>query len=166
MHGASRRWSSLRVAGQVGLGLVLLIAGAAHLTFLRQEFQAQVPPWLPVDADAVVVGSGVVELALGAALLLAWTHPGRALAGAAAAALFVAVFPGNISQLVTGTDAFGLDTDTKRAVRLLFQPLLVLWALWSTSALTVLPGRLRRAAGRPPRKGARRHRLPRTSPGG
>jgi uncharacterized membrane protein len=46
----------------------------------------------------------------------------------------VAIFPGNLSQYATRTDAFGLDTDTKRLVRLPFQPLLVAWALWSTGA--------------------------------
>ena len=47
---------------------------------------------------------------------------------------FVAVFPGNISQYLTHTDAFGLDSDPARALRLVFQPVLVAWALWSTGA--------------------------------
>jgi hypothetical protein len=42
----------------------------------------------------------------------------------------VAVFPGNISQYLNGTNGFGLDTDSARLVRLFFQPLLVLWALF------------------------------------
>jgi len=50
------------------------------------------------------------------------------------AAFFVAIFPGNISQYVNGIDAFGLDTDRARLVRLFFQPLLALWALWATRA--------------------------------
>ena len=122
-----------RLLGRVLLGGALLFAGTAHLTFARRTFQAQVPPWLPVDPDAVVLVSGVVEIALGVALLLA-PRRHRPVLGWAVAALFVAVFPGNVSQLVTRSDAFGLDTDTARAVRLLFQPLLVLWALWSTGA--------------------------------
>jgi len=126
--------TTVRALAQGALGVVLLTAGTAHLTAQRQQFQAQVPPWLPLDPDLVVVASGVVELALGAALLLAWRPPLRPLAGAVVAAFFVAVLPGNVSQLVTRTDAFGLDTDTARAVRLLFQPLLVGWALWSSGA--------------------------------
>ena len=122
-----------RLLGRVSLGGALLFAGTAHLTFARRTFQAQVPPWLPVDPDAVVLVSGVVEIVLGVALLLA-PRRHRPVLGWAVAALFVAVFPGNVSQLVTRSDAFGLDTDTARAVRLLFQPLLVLWALWSTGA--------------------------------
>ncbi|MFI7584056.1 hypothetical protein ACH9DO_09705 [Kocuria sp. M1N1S27] len=121
-----------RTIGRVLLGLVLLGAGIGHLTVAREEFVAQVPRWVPVPDDVVVLGSGVVEIVLGAALVVLprW----RVALGWLAAAFFVAVFPGNVSQYLTRTDAFGLDTDRARAVRLLFQPLLVLWALWSTGA--------------------------------
>ncbi|WP_149204604.1 DoxX family protein [Actinotalea subterranea] len=122
-----------RTVGRVLLGANLALAGVSHLTVARTEFQAQVPTWFPADPDAVVVVSGVVEIALGTALLLA-PRRWRPAVGWVAAAFFVAIFPGNISQLVTRTDAFGLDTDLARAVRLLGQPLLVLWALWSTGA--------------------------------
>ena len=124
-----------RGIAQVVLGGFLLIAGTAHLTFARREFRAQVPPWFPGDPDLVVVVSGLVELAVAGALLLVWRHPARALVGTAAAVLFVAVLPGNIAQLTEQRDAFGLTTDTARAVRLLFQPVLVLWALCCTGAV-------------------------------
>jgi uncharacterized membrane protein len=124
--------------GQVLLGLVLLFAGTAHLTLAREEFQAQVPSWVPLDPDLVVVASGIVEICLGLALLTLWRQPARGIAGAITAAFFVAVFPGNIAQFTEHRDAFGLDTDAKRAVRLLFQPLLVLWALAATSAVRTL----------------------------
>ena len=121
-----------RTVGRIALGAALLFAGLTHLTVARQEFQAQVPEWVPVDDDLVVLGSGVVELGLGAALV---ALPGqRVRVGLLVAAFFVAIFPGNISQFVTHTSAFGLNTDTARGVRLLFQPVLVLWALWSTGA--------------------------------
>ena len=123
---------ALGVISQVTLGAVLLAAGTGHLTKQREAFQAQVPEWLPADPDLVVVVSGVVELALGAALVATWKQPARALVGTAAGAFFVAVFPGNIGQYTRHADAFGLDTDTKRAVRLVFQPVLVAWALAST----------------------------------
>lgn len=116
------------------LAAVLLFAGAAHLTWSRTEFQAQVPGWVPLGADAVVILSGIVELALGASLLVLRRH--RALVGWVVAAFFVAIFPGNISQFVDGDTAFGLDSDLARGVRLLFQPLLVVWALWCTGAWT------------------------------
>lgn len=121
-----------RTVLRVLLGAGLLLAGTGHLTFQRQEFQAQVPPWVPLDADFVVLTSGVVELLLGAALLFLgrWRVP----VGLTVAAFFVAVFPGNVAQYVEHRSAFGLDTDQARFIRLFFQPLLVLWALWSTGA--------------------------------
>lgn len=124
--------SRSRTLGRLVLGTFLVAAGTGHLTVLRGEFLAQVPPWFPLAGDAVVLASGVAEIVLGLALLLLPRR--RVAAGWATAAFFVLVFPGNVSQLLTRTDAFGLDTDAARAVRLLFQPLLVLWALWCTAA--------------------------------
>jgi uncharacterized membrane protein len=121
-----------RALGQVALGAAMLTAGTAHLTSKRQEFQAQVPSWFPVEKDKVVVASGYVELAIGAALLATWRQPARRLLGTAVAAFFVGVFPGNIAQYVERKDGFGLDTDNKRALRLLGQPALVAWALAAT----------------------------------
>jgi uncharacterized membrane protein len=129
---------ALSTLGQLALGAGLLVAGTGHLTKQREEFQAQVPSWFPADADTVVVVSGVVELALGTALVATWKQPARAVVGATAAAFFVAVFPGNVAQYTGHVDAFGLDTDAKRAVRLVFQPALVAWALASTDAVRVL----------------------------
>jgi uncharacterized membrane protein len=120
----------LRTAGRLLLGAFLAIAGIGHLTFQREEFQAQVPGWFPLDADLVVLGSGVVEIALGASLI-GWRSR-RVQVGWLTAAFFVVIFPGNIAQYVEGTDAFGLDSDGARLARLFFQPVLIAWALWST----------------------------------
>jgi uncharacterized membrane protein len=127
------RAAGAQTVARLLLGAGLVVAGLGHLTWLRQEFQAQVPAWLPLDADAVVLASGVVELVLGGALIAARPRR-RALVGWLTATFFVVIFPGNIAQYTQGTDAFGLDTDTARAVRLIFQPLLVVLALWSTGA--------------------------------
>lgn len=127
--------SKLRSAAKILLGVTLAYAGISHLTVARDEFQAQVPPWFPVDPDAVVLVSGVVEISLGVALLVLWRHPFRAWTGLVVAAFFVAVFPGNIAQLTEHRDAFGLDSDAKRAIRLVFQPLLVLWALYTAGGM-------------------------------
>jgi len=124
---------SLRAVSQVALGVVLVSAGVSHLTVSRVEFQAQVPTWLPLDPDFVVISSGIVEILLGLALITLWSLRKRV--GLVTALFFVAIFPGNINQLVNGIDAFGLNSDSARATRLLFQPVLVLWALWSTGAL-------------------------------
>lgn len=116
------------------LALAMLFAGISHLTFARRDFQAQVPDVLvekgPLDRDAVVVASGVVEAAFGLSLLVLPKERRRI--GAALAAFFVAIFPGNIDQWRKGRSAFGLDTDQKRLGRLFFQPLLVAAAWWST----------------------------------
>ena len=129
----------LKFLGRIALGTGLVYAGISHLSFSRLEFTAQVPVWLPVDPDFVVVSSGIVEILLGLGLL----SFGRLVpvAGLAAALFFIAIFPGNINQYVEGIDAFGLDTDQARLMRLFFQPVLVLWALWSTSAMSVFTSR-------------------------
>ena len=114
------------------LGFALAYAGVGHLTTSRVEFQAQVPSVFAEYADFVVLASGVVEIALGVGLIALWKY--RVQIGWLVGFFFVAVFWGNISQYVNGVDAFGLDTDTKRLVRLFFQPLLVAWALLSTGA--------------------------------
>ena len=114
------------------LGAALAYAGITHLTTNRTEFLAQVPTWVPLDADFVVLASGVVEILLGFSLILLIKY--QIQIGWITAAFFVAIFPGNISQYVNGIDAFGLDTDQARLTRLFFQPLLVIWALWCTGA--------------------------------
>lgn len=111
----------------------MVAAGTLHLTAARMTFRAQVPDWFPFDKDVTVLGSGIVEIALGAAFIFVPRY--QRLIGGLLAAFYLLVFPGNISQYVQGVDAFGLDTDTKRLVRLFFQPLLVLWALWAGSVL-------------------------------
>jgi len=117
---------------QMLLGFALAYAGIGHLTSNRQEFQAQVPTLLKDYADFVVLASGVVEIALGVGLIALWKY--RAQLGWLVAAFFVAIFWGNISQYVNGVDAFGLNSDRARLIRLFFQPLLVMWALGSTGA--------------------------------
>lgn len=117
---------------QIILGLALAYAGITHLTTSRTEFQAQVPPTLQSWADFVVLASGVVEIVLGLCLVILWRY--RAQMGWVVAVFFIAVFPGNISQYLNHIDAFGLDSDRARLIRLFFQPLLVMWALWSTEA--------------------------------
>jgi uncharacterized membrane protein len=129
---------------RLALGVFLGYTGFSHLTFARHAFHAQVPPWLPLNADFVIDASGVVEilLAVGLVVLTRWRVP----VGGVVALFFVLIFPGNISQFVTHADAFGLNSDLARGTRLLFQPLLVVWALWCTGAWAAL--RHRRLRGR------------------
>lgn len=125
----------LRTLARIALGFALTFAGTSHLSFSRETFRAQVPTWLPLDADFVVLASGVVEIVLGFWLISGYKAP---IAGSITALFFIAIFPGNISQWLTHTDAFGLNTDEARLIRLFFQPLLVLWALWSTGSIAWL----------------------------
>jgi uncharacterized membrane protein len=151
-HPTATPSSGVRVVARTILGGILLVAGVGHLTSQREEFRAQVPAWVPLSEDLVVVASGVVEIALGLALLallLPALSRHRVAVGLVVAAFFVAVFPGNVAQWSEGRDAFGLDTDGERLARLFFQPVLVLLALWSTGASAVVVDRLRDRRGRP-----------------
>lgn len=121
---------SIRTVARIVLGSALLVAGLSHLTFLRKEFQAQVPEFVPLDPDTTVVASGVAEIGLGSLLLFAYRR--RRLAGVLTALFLVAVFPGNVSQWIHARDGFGLDTDMKRFGRLFMQPVLIWVTLWST----------------------------------
>lgn len=124
--------STVQTIFRLLLGAMLIFAGIGHLSWSRIEFVAQVPHWLPLSADLVVVLSGIVEIALGSSLLFLARK--KHVVGWVVALFFVMVFPGNISQYITHTSAFGLNTDQARGIRLLFQPVLVIWALWSTGA--------------------------------
>ena len=124
------------------LAAFMAVAGIGHFV-AADTFLAQVPPWMPLP-ETVVAVSGVVELSFAVTLVFAGRH--LALVGWLLAAFFVVVFPGNISQLLTQTDAFGLDSDLARGVRLLFQPVLIVWALWCTGAWSAW--RERGSAGR------------------
>jgi uncharacterized membrane protein len=124
---------------RVILALFMILAGIGHLTFNRNEFQAQVPRWLtnnPAIIDFVVIASGIIEFVIGIAILFVFKH--RIKLGIALSLFFIIIFPGNLSQYTNNINAFGLDTDKKRFIRLFFQPILVLWALYSTGAFSYL----------------------------
>jgi uncharacterized membrane protein len=119
-----------RDVGRWALGLFLLAAGTGHLV-APEAFLAQTPTWLPWR-PAIVLVSGLVELALGLALLVVRRR--RRELGWVVALFFVAIFPGNLHQAISGTEAFGLTTPAARWLRLAFQPVLIVWALWATGA--------------------------------
>ena len=125
--------SKLQNLLRILLGTFMVMAAIGHCTFQRLEFQAQVPNWIPFSKDLVVILSGVVELVLGVSMIF-WEKE-RIRIGIALAVFYILIFPGNIAQYTNGIDAFGLHTNRARLIRLFFQPVLVLWALWSTGAL-------------------------------
>ena len=119
---------------RIVLGVFMAFAGITHLTIKRREFQSQVPNWVPISKDLVVILSGIAEIVLGVAMIFA--IPSKVVAGTALAIFYVLIFPGNISQYLNKRDAFGLNSDTARFIRLFFQPVLIFWALWSSGALS------------------------------
>ena len=125
--------NTIQNLARITLGLIMIFAAIGHFTFLRAEFQAQVPEWVPIGDDAVVIISGIFELALGMGMVFLTKQ--KVWVGLALAIFYVLIFPGNIAQYVNQKDAFGLDTDRARFIRLFFQPVLIFWALWSTGAL-------------------------------
>jgi uncharacterized membrane protein len=128
--------TTLQKVFRIILGSFMILAAIGHLSFQRQEFQAQVPNWIPLEKDLVVILSGLVEASLGLALIF-WQSK-RIQVGIALAIFFLLVFPGNIAQYLNHTYAFGLNTDNARLARLFFQPVLILWALWSSGASSYL----------------------------
>ncbi|MDZ5145548.1 DoxX family protein [Microbacterium testaceum] len=125
---------TVRSVARGALALLLVGAGVSHVTWGRRGYRIVVPGWatrlLRTDKDAIVVASGAVEVILGVALVALPQERGRI--GAAIAAFFVAVFPGNVHQWRTGRSAPGLNTDRSRFLRLFLQVPLVAWAWWST----------------------------------
>lgn len=121
---------------RIALGAFMLLAGIGHLTYARETFQAQVPDWIPLSKDFIVLTSGVVEIFFGLAMIF-YTKQ-KEYVGLALAIFFILVFPGNVAQYTEHRDGFGLDTDTKRLVRLFFQPVLIFFTLYSTDALKKL----------------------------
>lgn len=124
--------ATIKNIARIILGAFMVLAAIGHFTFQRQEFQAQVPNWLG-NKDLIVILSGIVELMLGLGMIFGRKF--KVYIGIMLALFYVAIFPGNIAQYLNHTNAFGLDTDTARLIRLFFQPVLILWALWSTDAL-------------------------------
>lgn len=135
----NKKTSTIQNIVRILLGLFMITAAIGHFTFQRVDFQAQVPNWIPLSKDLVVILSGIVEIVLGLAMI--FLAPYKAKAGIALAVFYVLVFPGNIAQYINGTPAFGLDTDQLRLIRLFFQPVLIFLALWSTGAFAVLFGK-------------------------
>lgn len=114
----------------------MILAAIGHFTYQRDDFQAQVPNWIPMEKDLVVILSGIVEIALGLCMVFLTKY--KVKVGIALAVFYVMVFPGNIAQYLNGTSAFGLDTDQARLMRLFFQPVLIFVTLWSSGAIDYL----------------------------
>ncbi len=105
------------------LAALLTTTGTLHFVVPR-TFAALVPPQLP-EPRSLVYLSGAAELSCAAGLVVPRT---RRLAGWATAALFVAVFPGNVQMALDATDRSELYRAATYA-RLPVQVPLVAWAV-------------------------------------
>ena len=118
------------------MGLMMIVAGIGHLTFVRKTFQVQVPDFVPFSKDFTVLVSGVVEILLGLSLLFAGKKKKQL--GLFLAIFFVLIFPGNIHQYTEKLDGFGLNTDAKRLGRLFMQPVLIALVFYATDGWKIL----------------------------
>lgn len=103
------------------------------------------PTWIASSKDfmdIIVLASGVIEITFGILMILGGKL--KVKTGIALAIFYVLIFPGNINQYMNEIDAFGLNTDNQRLIRLFFQPVLILWALWSTGAIKFLKTKLKK----------------------
>ena len=139
---------SARRAALLGMATAMVFAGAAHW-LMPTPFVQHLPPWVPA-AKALVLVTGVIEVGLGAALLL--RQPWRRRAGLALAAYLVAVFPANVYVAVADVAVDGQPGGWYPWLRLPFQVLFIAWALWSTGwDLQQLRAAAARLVGRAPR---------------
>jgi uncharacterized membrane protein len=120
-----------RTVLRVVLAGAMITIGVLHFTN-PTPFVRIMPPWLPAPLWLVWL-SGAAEIALGILLLVPDTRA-RWLARWGLVALYVAVFPANLHMALTGAQ---LDPENPLPawaawLRLPFQALFILWALWVT----------------------------------
>jgi len=102
-------------------------AGVNHFVMAR-VYQQMVPPRLAGEAERIVQGSGVAEVAGGLGVLLART---RRPAGLGLIALLAAVFPANL-YMASAPERFHRIPRWALYARLPLQPLMMWWAWRAT----------------------------------
>lgn len=132
-HGLMTKPVSLsRIVLRWVLGLAYLAVGIIHLRSPR-GFVAITPSWVP-DVPLVIALTGMAEIAGAVALLLV---PQLRKAAAIGLALYaICVFPANINQAIHDIPVSGQHLGWwYHGPRLLFQPVLVWWALWAGAVI-------------------------------
>ena len=113
------------------LALFYVAAGVAHLA-IPQPFLLITPGWVPLPREVVLL-TGVAELAGAAGLLQPWSPGLRRAAGWGLAAYALCVWPANFNHMqIDLARADGGAGLTYHVPRLLFQPVLI-WLAWWTS---------------------------------
>ncbi|WP_428152881.1 DoxX family protein [Brevundimonas sp.] len=134
----------IRTAARIVLAAVFLGAGVLHL-MVPGPFVRITPHWVS-DPALVVALTGIAEL-LGAAGLMIPRL--RVVAGWALAVYAVCVYPANIQHAMDGlASGTGLGL-AYHGPRLLFQPVIIWWCLWASTAID-WPFRRSQAAARVP----------------
>ena len=106
------------------LVVLFTVSGTVHLVAPR-VFEPIVPGWVPAHR-AVVLASGVAELACAAGMLVPAT---RRASGWASAGLLLAVFPANVQMALDARAGGGTASVVAAWLRLPLQVPLVAWAL-------------------------------------
>jgi uncharacterized membrane protein len=123
--------NTARAAMRWVLAAFYAAAGVAHL-YAPDQLLAITPSWVPF-APQVVFVTGLCELAGAAALV---TKPLRRAAGFALAAYAICVWPANFKHAIDGIDLPHISSSwLYHGPRLLFQPVLVWWALYSAGVI-------------------------------
>jgi uncharacterized membrane protein len=108
-----------------------ILTGIVHVV-MPETFLPIVPTWVPFPAQ-VVLATGICEIAGGSALL---TNRLRRLAGVMLALYAICVFPSNIKHAIEGIDLPPVPNSWwYHGPRLALQPVLVWWALFSSSVI-------------------------------
>lgn len=113
--------------------LVILYVGAGINHFINRHFYVAImPPYIPVHA-AMVALSGVAEIILGLALIPVKT---RKWAAHLIALMLIIFIPVHIFMLQQAYTVENYSTTIVAAwIRLLLQPLLIIWVLWHSKEL-------------------------------
>ena len=120
------RSSTTRAAMRWLLAAFYAAAGMAHL-WVADKLLAITPSWVPFAPQLIFI-TGLCELAGALALV---TEPLRRWAGFALAAYAICVWPANFKHAIDGVDLpYIANSWLYHGPRLLFQPVLVWWALY------------------------------------
>ena len=128
----TRRGETMRTLFRWLLAAIFAFVGVVHLA-QPGIFLPIVPDWVPMPR-LTIEATGACELAGAAGLL---TRRARRLAGVMLALYAVCVFPANIKHAIDDVPVNGVHLGLWYHVpRLLFQPVIVWWALFCGEATT------------------------------
>lgn len=120
------RHKTKRELAVFAMSIFLVFFGISHF-FLINEMILMIPNIFPYPSF-IVYATGVIEIILAIGLIIPKT---RRLSGIFIVFYFIAVFPANVVKAMSDIDIQGtFNSSTMSWVRLLFQPIFILWALY------------------------------------